>query len=528
MIKTEVTVPIGYTESDVRAAVLARLPIQNDEIKELRLLRATLDLKDKRDIKYRLSVGLSFSAEREANLLRRRKFVSAAPELSFELPLARFSTRPVVIGAGPCGIFAALILAEAGAEPIVIERGLPVEERTKSVSLFSRLGILDTECNVQFGEGGAGTYSDGKLKVGSLDKYKMKVLSEFVAAGATPDITYSATAHLGTDRLPAIVAALRDKIISLGGEFIYSAKFTDFKTADGCVSAVTYMKNGEEHTIPATDVILATGHSAKDTYEALLFRGVRMVPKGFGIGVRIEHPREYMNNLVYGKGYDSRLETASYHLVTHLKNGRSVYSFCMCPGGTVVPAASEQGGVVTNGMSELLRNGENSNAALLVSVTPEDFGSTHALAGIELQRKIERAAYLSAGENFSAPVTTLAAFSASDKAITLGSVRPSYPVGTAPCAPEKYLPEYITDSLRASLSDFEEWMPGFSLPDAVLTGAETRSTAPVRLLRGESYEIEGIGGLYASGEGAGYSGGIVSSAVDGVRTALSIIEKYKS
>ena len=527
MIKTEIYAPIGYNTSDIKSAVLARLPIKENEIRELRILRAALDLRDKADIKYRISVGVSLTAEREAYLLRRRKLVSPAPELELELPLARFSSRPVVVGAGPCGIFAAIILAEAGARPIIIERGLPVEQRCAAVNRFATLGILDTECNVQFGEGGAGTYSDGKLKVGSLDKYKMKVLEEFISAGAGEDIAYSATAHLGTDKLPTIVAALRDKIVSLGAEFIYSAKFTGFETKDGSISSVTYIKDGESRTIAAADVILATGHSAKDTYEVLRSRGVRMVPKGFGIGVRIEHTREYINGLVYGKGYDTRLETASYHLVTHLKGGRSVYSFCMCPGGTVVPAASEEGGVVTNGMSELLRDGGNSNAAFLVSVTPEDFGSDDPLAGIELQRSIERAAYHAAGTGYKAPVTTLGAFCTSSAAHSLGSVHPTYPVGFTVCEPEKYLPEYVTSSLRAAVSDFDEWMPGFYLPDAVMTGAETRSTAPVRILRGEMHEVEGIDGLYVSGEGAGYAGGIVSSAVDGVRTAISLIEKYK-
>ena len=333
-----------------------------------------------------------------------KKKVSKREYYSFDVPVSKLSSRPVVVGSGPCGLFAALLLSESGNAPIVIERGLPVEERAKKVDSFRKFGILDTECNVQFGEGGAGTYSDGKLKVGSYDKYKMKVLREFINAGADSDILYSASAHLGTDKLSDIVKNIRNRIISLGGEFIYSAKLSDLFIRDGRVMGIAYEKNGAVEKIDTESVILAIGHSAKDSFEMLFSKGIPMAAKGFGIGVRIEHNREYVNSLVYGNGYDTSLETASYHLVTHLKNGRSVYSFCMCPGGTVVPAASEKGGIVTNGMSEYLRDGENSNAAFLVSVTPSDFGSEHALAGMEFQRQIERRAFAAGGSDYKAPV----------------------------------------------------------------------------------------------------------------------------
>lgn len=527
MIKTDVRVPIGYTLDDVRAALCARLQLSYEELSTVELLRSSLVLNDKSNIHYRLTVGISLDPDREHKLLKIRKHFCAVPDLELDIPKAHLASRPVVVGAGPCGIFAALVLAESGAMPIVLERGLPVEKRRTRVEAFSRLGVLDTECNVQFGEGGAGTYSDGKLKVGAPDKYKMKILREFVSAGATEDILHSSTAHLGTDKLSDIVVALREKIISLGGEFIYSARFIDFETRCGRVSAVKYLKGADTVTLPTDNLILAIGHSAKDTFEQLYAHEVPMISRGFGIGVRIEHPREYINNLIYGKNYDPRLETASYHLVTHLKNGRSVYSFCMCPGGTVVAAASEQGGIVTNGMSEYLRDGENSNAAFLVSVTPDDFGSSHPLAGMELQRRIERAAFTAGGSDYRAPAVTMSEFM-TDSAKALASVRPSYPLGVRVTSPRTYLPEYVTDSLRASISDFDDWMPGFYYPDSVLTGAETRTTSPVRILRGESYECEGISGLYPAGEGAGYSGGIVSSAVDGIKCAFSIINRSKS
>lgn len=523
MIKTDVYVPISYTLDDIKSALCAHLPLSHDELSSLQILRSSLVLKDKSNIHYRLTVGITLDPERERSLLKIRKKVGEVPDFTLDIPPSRLASRPVVVGAGPCGLFAALILAESGARPIVLERGLPVEERKSRVDAFIRHGALDVECNVQFGEGGAGTYSDGKLKVGAMDSFKMKVLREFVAAGADSAILHSTTAHLGTDKLSDIVATLREKIISLGGEMIYSARFIDFAVRGGRVFSVKYEQGGDVVTIPTENLILAIGHSAKDTFESLYARGVPMIARGFGIGVRIEHPREYINELIYGKNYDSRLETASYHLVTHLKSGRSVYSFCMCPGGTVVPAASEEGGVVTNGMSEYLRDGENSNAAFLVSVTPDDFGSTHALAGMELQRKIERAAFLSGGSDYRAPAVTMSDFLVG-KVGTLGSVSPSYPIGVTPESPDKYLPDYVTSSLRESISDFDDWMPGFYLPDAVLTGAETRTTSPVRILRDPSYECEGICGVYPAGEGAGYSGGIVSSAVDGIKCALSILK----
>ena len=525
MIKTTVAVGIGYTLDDVRRAISAYLPIDSSELKNITLLHSSLSLKDNKNPEYKMTVGITLSPEREAGLLKMRKKVSPAPELYFDVPSSKLTSRPVVVGAGPCGIFAALLLAESGARPIVIERGEPVEERIKSVNRFISTMHLSPDSNIQFGEGGAGTYSDGKLKVGSLDKYKMKVLSEFCLAGAPDEIMHSATAHLGTDKLSEIVKNLRERIKSLGGEFIYSAVMSDYELRGDKLYSITYTKDGEQIVIPTENAILAIGHSARDTYNMLYSKGVPMVAKGFGIGMRIEHPREYINELVYGKGYDPRLETASYHLVTHLKNGRSVYSFCMCPGGSVVAAASESGGIVTNGMSEFLRDGRNSNAALLVSVMPDDFPSSSPLAGIELQRKIEKSAY-SLTNSYLAPTVQAGELVGAKSRVLDGVITPTYPIGTCEAHPDKYMPEYISDSLAAGLLDFDEWMPGYYVENAILTGPETRTTAPVRLLRGENYEMSGIFGIYPAGEGAGYSGGIISSAVDGIRCAEAMLLKY--
>ncbi len=518
MIKISVTLPIDYRTEDIRASILSLLPISSDEIKNFRIVKRTLNLSDKMDIHYDAVIALETSPERERGLLKMKKKVSEYPDYSLKLPASRLTSRPIVVGAGPAGLFASLILAESGARPILIERGSDVDSRERSVSLFKEAGILDPECNVQFGEGGAGTYSDGKLKVGAMDSYKMKVLTEFVLAGADEDILYSSNAHLGTDRLSGIVKNIREKIISLGGEVKFNTKMTDIKINGGKIKAVV-TDRGEydcEH------LILATGHSARDVFTLLYNKGVVLEPRGFGIGVRIEHPREYINELIYGKNCPSGLDTASYHLVTHLPNGRSVYSFCMCPGGSVVAAASEFSGIVTNGMSEYSRNADNSNAAFLVSVTPADFGADHPLSGIELQRRIERAAYDLTG-SYKAPAETLSSLVTGDNSDF--DVVPSYPLGVEKHKTTEYMPSFITESLGASMSDFDAWLPGFYYPGAAIIGPETRTTSPIRVTRAESGEALGIEGLYPVGEGAGYSGGIVSSARDGIASALKILKK---
>ena len=524
MIKTRITLNINYTQDDIYTAITESLPVERSELREVRIIKRTLEVSDKSNIHYTATVAVSLSAEREAGLLKMKKKVAKMEDLSLALPPCSFYSRPLVVGAGPAGLFAALLLAEAGAAPILIDRGLSVSEREKKVGLFTSLGILDPECNIQFGEGGAGSFSDGKLKVGSIDKYKYKILSDMVDSGAPEDIIYSVGAHVGTDKLKNIVQKIRQRIICLGGEVRFSTKLTSLKISDGKVVGAICDSMGDSIEIDTDTIILATGHSARDTFAMLRDAGVPMEARGFGIGLRIEHPREYINRLVYGENAPDGLGAASYHLVTHLPTGRSVYSFCMCPGGTVVAAASEQGGIVTNGMSEYARDGENSNAALLVSVTPADFGSDDPLAGIELQRKIERAAYSVTGGNYRAPATSLGAFMKGE-APKISSVKPSYPIGVECIDPECYLPHYVTESIRAAIPDFDAWLSGFYLPDAAMTGAETRTTSPVRILRDENYEVVGIKGLYPIGEGAGYAGGIVSSARDGLIVAESIVHR---
>ena len=525
MIKTDIILGVGFKGCDVISAVSARLGIDEEEIKEYRIVRSHLDFSDKSNIKYKLTVAISVSAEREAGLLKMRNKVFPYVYSLFVSPKLQIKTQPVVVGAGPCGLFAALTLAEAGARPIILERGLPVDERRKKIDEFVKRGILDVECNVQFGEGGAGAYSDGKLKVGSYDAYKNKVLSEFVSAGGGEEILYSSGAHLGTDKLSVIIKNLREKIISLGGEFRFSSKLTEIVRKNGRVVGAVYETSGSKYSVDTDNIILATGHSARDVFSMIKSLGIPMQSKGFGIGLRIEHHREYINKIQYGNGYSAELPTASYHLVSHLDNGRSVYSFCMCPGGNVVAAASENGGVVTNGMSEYARNAENSNSALLVSVTPDDFESDDPLAGIELQKKIESRAFLLAGSDFRAPAESLDSF-LSGSTPRLADVAPSYERGVSLNSTNEYLPMYVADSIRKARPDFDAWMPGFLYRGAALTGPETRSTSPVRILRLDSYEAVGLSGLYPAGEGAGYAGGIISSATDGIRVAEALLLKH--
>jgi uncharacterized FAD-dependent dehydrogenase len=358
-----------------------------------------------------------------------------------------------------------------------------------------------------------------------MDKYKYKVLSEFISAGAPEDILYTVGAHVGTDKLQNIVQKIRQKIISYGGEFHFGTRLEKIVIKDGGVASAVAVCDGSPVEYETNALVLATGHSARDVFSMLRSIGAQMSAKGFGIGLRIEHPREHINRLVYGDNPPRGIGAASYHLVTHLGNGRSVYSFCMCPGGSVVSAASEEGGIVTNGMSEYSRDADNSNAAFLVSVTPDDFGND-PLRGIELQRQIERSAFRVGGADYKAPSTTMEAFMNGHPA-TIGSVKPSYHRGVVAASAEEYLPEFITDSLKNGIKDFEDWMGGFYYPEAALTGPETRTTSPVRIHRDSSYEAIGIAGLYPTGEGAGYAGGIVSSARDGLMVAEAIMKKYK-
>lgn len=528
MIKiTGLRVALTYDLKMLEEIVAHRLHIKPSRIEHVSLEKRAVNALNKEDICFKMTVIVSVSGDENEVLKSNKKDKGISKEigLSYTVPKGKkLKERPVVIGCGPAGMFAALILAQAGVRPILLERGLDVDSRKNKVLTFWRTGILDTQTNVQFGEGGAGAFSDGKLKVGMKNPRKLKVLSEFVEAGAPPEIMYSTRAHIGTDRLNETVKRIREKTISLGGEVYFDATVTEILHKDGQVIGVRYVEKGKDTELSTDTVVLAIGHSARDTFESLLQSGVYMEQKPIAVGVRIEHPQKMIDKIQYGgfAGHPA-LGAADYKMVVHLPNGRGVYSFCMCPGGTVVAAMSEEKGLVTNGMSEFARDGSNANSALLVTVEKKDFGSDSPLAGVAFQRRIEAVAYTAGGGGYKAPVQRLEDFLQKRKTTALGNVLPTYLPGTEFAEVDSYMPEIITDSLRQAIAEMELWMPGFAYPDALLTGAETRSSSPVRITRRDSLEAIGIKGLYPCGEGAGYAGGIISAAVDGVLCAEQIL-----
>jgi len=440
------------------------------------------------------------------------KFVAHAPR-SFQ--------RPLVIGAGPCGLFAALILAQSGFRPIILERGKVVRERTKDTWGLWRKSVLNPESNVQFGEGGAGTFSDGKLYSQIKDPRHLgrKVLTEFVKAGAPEEILTEAHPHIGTFRLVTMVESIRETIEALGGEYRFQSKVTDLLlTPDRKVRGVT-LENGTE--IVSDHVVIALGHSARDTFYMLHDRGVDIEAKPFSIGVRIEHPQGLIDKARFGRSIP-QLGAAEYKLVHHAKNGRSVYSFCMCPGGTVVAAASEEGRVVTNGMSQYSRNERNANAGMVVGITPEVDYPGHPLAGIELQRKWEEAAFHAGGANYRAPAQLTGDLIAGKASTALGEVVPSYRPGVTPTDLSLCLPDFVIEAFREALPTFGKQIRGFDRHDAVLTGVETRTSSPIRIRRGDDFQSLNTPGLYPAGEGAGFAGGILSAGVDGIKVGEAV------
>lgn len=518
-------IPLKHDENTVREAAARAVNEDINKTGKIIILKKSLDARKKEDIHYVMTVAAE--VENEGRVLKKCKNAEKYQPFSpLAIPRKSPSVRPVVVGFGPAGIFAALILAKAGARPIVLERGEDADSRKKKTDLFWQGGTLDEECNVQFGEGGAGAFSDGKLNTGTHSPLINQVLKELADCGAPPEILYSAKPHIGTDRLLTTVKNIREKIKALGGEVIFGARLCDFGIRDGAVCSCSYIKNGEKTELEADSLILAAGHSARDVFRLLVNKNIRVEQKAFSVGMRIEHLQKDLNVSMYGKNAPfDLLPPADYRLAVHLENGRGVYTFCMCPGGKVVASASESETVVTNGMSYYSRSGENANSAVLVGITPDDFGDSSPLAGAELQEKIERAAFVKAGGNYLAPCTTAGKLLGLTGSFEIGRVKPTYLPGVAYVEPEEYLPEYAVEGIREALPMFGKKISCFGDNEALLTGPETRSSSPVRITRGESLESVSARGLYPCGEGAGYAGGIVSSAVDGIKCALAVLEK---
>ena len=528
----EIKLPLDHPEPTLREAILKRLSISDSALTAFTIFKRAYDARKKSAIQ--LIYIVDCEVKDEAAVLKRLakdKHIGPSPDLAYALPTRATGgqPRPVVVGMGPCGLFAGLILAEMGFNPIILERGKIVRERTVDTFRFWRKAELNPASNAQFGEGGAGTFSDGKLYSQIKDPRHLgrKVLKEFVEAGAPEEILFVSKPHIGTFRLVSMIEHMREKIIAMGGEIRFQQQVTDIllheRNGERAIKGVV-LQSGE--TIETDHIVLALGHSSRDTFEMLHARGVFIEPKPFSIGVRIEHPQSIIDCARFGKSAGHPiLGAADYKLAHHATNGRSVYSFCMCPGGTVVAAASEQGRLVTNGMSQYSRKERNANAGIVVGVTPEDFPGdyrTNPLAGIAFQRHWEEQAYLAGGSSWFAPAQLVGDFLKNQPSTALGSIIPSYKPGVTPTDLNLCLPEYATTAMREALQVFGRQIDGFSMDEAVMTGVETRTSSPLRITRGADFQSLNVKGLFPAGEGAGYAGGILSAAIDGIKIAEGV------
>lgn len=532
----EIKLLLDEDENALSDKIAEVLEIPSKEINSFTIVKKAIDSRNKNKILFVYSLDVKIKKHRaladKINLpsksfhdkIVRHKIRGHLPFVyKIEKKLNPVKNKPLIVGSGPSGLFCALVLARAGLNPVLIERGANVITRVKDVEKFFNTGDLNLNSNVQFGEGGAGTFSDGKLYTLVNDPRTNFIFNELIKAGAPKEIAWSATPHIGTDNLRAVVRNLRKEIESLGGEVRFNSCLTDIEVSKGGVERAIVNKNIE---IKVEDIVLALGHSARDTYEMLYKKGLSMSPKIFSIGLRIEHTAEMINRAQYGKFFNHpKLKAARYKLVAHMDDNRSVYTFCMCPGGYVIAAASEKERLVVNGMSKYKQDNINSNSALLVNVFPSDFGSGHPLAGVEFQRKWEGEAYIKGGGKYKAPIQLVGDFLKSSKSRKIKSIIPSYRPGVTMASLDECLPAFVSESIRKALPILDKKIKGFAHPEAILTGIETRSSSPVKIFRDENFESN-VKGVYPAGEGAGYAGGITSSAIDGIKIAEVLIKKY--
>ena len=551
---------LDHADTALLDAICHRLEISTHEVITFTVFKRSHDARNKANIQLIYQINVQLNAELEKDLLGRKKTTCRpAPDTSYQFVTMAVGTfpseaqqRPLVVGFGPCGILSALLLAQMGLRPIVLERGAEVRQRTKDTWGFWRKGKLNTESNVQFGEGGAGTFSDGKLYSQVKDKRHLgrKVLNEFVKAGAPEEILFLSKPHIGTFKLVTMVEQMRAEIIRLGGEIHFDAKVMnllhepfanseldhrDTGTTEGAnekgnesaLRQVTGVSLADGKVLKSRHIVLALGHSARDTFSMLLDQGVYIEPKPFSIGFRIEHPQSVIDRARFGKNAGhAKLGAADYKLVHHCADGRSVYSFCMCPGGTVVAATSEEGHVVTNGMSQYSRNERNANSALVVSIDPETDYPGHVLAGVDLQRKLEKLAYELGGSDYCAPAQLVGDFLAGEPSTALASAQPSYKPGIKLVDLSEALPVFAIDAIREAIPEFDRQIKGFAMPEALLTGVETRTSSPICIKRGSDFQNLSMKGLYPAGEGAGYAGGILSAGIDGIKVAEALATSF--
>ncbi|MFT4822844.1 MAG: putative FAD-dependent dehydrogenase [Cryomorphaceae bacterium] len=535
----EIKLPLNHAEGDLRAAILAKLRLEEADLIDFSIFKRSYDARKKSNIELVYQLDIELTPNGEAAVLAGEfnpSTVRPSPDTNYYFPIhanddfpSAEQQRPIVIGFGPCGILAALLLAQMGLKPIVLERGRDVRRRTKDTWGFWRNGKLDTQSNVQYGEGGAGTFSDGKLYSQVKDKRHLgrKVIAEFIKAGAPEEISFVSKPHIGTFKLVTMVESMRAEIVRLGGQIRFEQKVDSIHRDEdehggGQITGLR-LANGE--TIACRHIVLAIGHSARDSFQMLLEQGVYIEPKPFSIGFRIEHPQSVIDKARFGDHAGNRLlGAADYKLVHHCKNGRSVYSFCMCPGGTVVAAASEEGLLVTNGMSQYSRKERNANSAIVVGIDPERDYPQHVLAGIDLQRQLEARAYEIGGANYHAPAQLVGDFLADRSSTELAAVQPSYKPGIALGDLTQTMPDFVIDAIREAIVAFDKQIKGFAMPDAILTGVETRTSSPICIKRGKDFQSINTRGLYPAGEGAGYAGGILSAGIDGIKVAEALAQ----